>query len=109
MNQIRFKVTSDSMEPVIKIDHELDIVSDLSELQVFDIILFVRTEKLFVHFVWRNQILYNKTVITRSLKNIYFDEEPVPFNQIVGRVTNFKLSFFYKIKIFFLSFIRGKL
>lgn len=109
MAQIKFKVISDSMHPLIKIDNELHFVSDLKGLSVLDIVLFKREENLVVHFVWRNQINFNSTVITRSLKNPFVDEVPVEKPMILGRVTNFKIGFFLALKLFVLNILKGTL
>lgn len=109
MPQIKFKVISDSMYPLIKIGDELHFVSDLKGLNVLDIVLFKREEKLVVHFVWRNQIKFNSTVITRSLKNPFTDEAPVHKTLIVGQVTNFRIGFFLSLRIFIINILRGTL
>ena len=100
-NFIFFKVVSDSMHPLIKINDKLIFESvPFEQLKIFDIVIFKRRENLTVHFIWRNQIKYNQTIITRSLKNIYCDEEPVLLTEILGRVTNFKLSNLSRFIIF---------
>lgn len=98
MKNIKYKVVSDSMHPLIKINDELQVTSNKGDLRPFDIILFKRENRLIVHFIWRNQIKYNQTVITRSLKAEYNDEAPVHLSEIIGRIENYKFSFFQKIK-----------
>lgn len=95
------------MAPIIQIGDTLEIVSKLDSIKTFDIILFKRNGHLVVHFVWRNQIKYNSTLITRSLENFFEDEEPIEIKSVVGLVTNFKISRFLKIKIFFLNILKG--
>lgn len=108
-NLIFFKVASDSMYPLIKINDKLVFESvAVDQLKIFDIIIFKRHEKLVVHFIWRNQIRHNQTIITRCLKNIYLDEEPILATEILGRVTNFKLSKFSQFIIFLKTLIYGK-
>ena len=102
---IAFKVVSDSMTPLIKISDSLKVVSENKNYKIFDIIVFKRSSDLVVHYVWRNQIEFNQTVITRSLKNIYSDEEPIHKNEIIGQVTNFEIGPLLKYKILFLCFI----
>ena len=104
-----FKVVSDSMSPLIKINDTLNITDQLMNYNTFDIIIFKRSTKLVVHYIWRNQIEFNQTVITRSLKNIYYDEEPVKKNEIVGLVTNFKIRPLLKFKLLALCYIRGSI
>lgn len=102
---ITFKVVSDSMSPLIKINEFLKISNENKDYRPFDIIIFKRSSKLVVHYIWRNQIAFNQTVITRSLKKIYFDEEPVHQNDIIGLVTNFKIGPLLKYKILIFCFI----
>lgn len=106
---IKFKVVSDSMYPIIRIGDELLTEPVSAPLDTFDIILFKRYNKLVVHYVWRNQKNFNNTVVTRSLNNIYVDEEPVSYLEILGKVSNYKISFFKKIKIKLLCILRGQL
>lgn len=73
----------------------------------FDIVLFKRSANLVVHYVWRNQIEANNTLITRSLADIYSDEEPVTKDEIVGKVTNFNFGPLLKIKIVTLCLMTG--
>lgn len=109
MSQIKFKVISDSMHPLIKIDDELQLVPDLNGLKVLDIVLFKREKNLVVHFVWRNQLNFNSTVITRCLKNPYVDETPVDKSLILGRVSNFRIGFYLKLKLVILNILKGTL
>ena len=106
---LKFKVISDSMAPVININDELKIDSNWDKLSPLDIILFNRDKCLVVHFIWRNQLHLNSTLITRSLKNFYNDEPPVDVTSVIGRVTNFNIPFYLKVKIVFLNFIFGNL
>lgn len=105
---MNLKVVSDSMAPLIKINESLSLTDHQQLLNTFDIIVFRRSGNYVVHYVWRNQISFNHTVITRSLKNIFTDEEPVRQTEILGRVTNFKISTFLKIKILVLCLLTGK-
>lgn len=106
---IKLKVVSDSMHPIIRIGDELSTENITADLNTFDIILFKRHDKLVVHYVWRNQKDFNNTVITRSLQNIYHDEEPVSYEDLLGKISNYKLSSYIKIKILCLCFLRGRL
>lgn len=106
---IHFKVISDSMTPVIPIGSLLNITTDLSNIKTFDIILFKKSTYLVVHFVWKNQMNYNGTIITRSLKQFSLDEEPVSKDQIIGQVTNFSISNLVKFKIYFINLLKRKL
>ena len=96
---LKFRVVSDSMSPLIKIHDELSVLKK-DNYSTFDIILFKRNDKLIVHYVWRNQLAHNNTVITRSLKNIFVDEEPVSLDEILGLVINFKIGFLTRLIIY---------
>lgn len=106
---LKFKVISDSMLPLIPIGAELSFIEKSTGLNTFDIILFRRDEKLVVHYIWRNQYELNKSFITRSLKNIYKDEYPIEYSEILGQVRNFKIPLFTKIKILLLCLVKGEL
>lgn len=95
------------MHPVIKIGDELNIDGRQSAYKTFDIVLFKRSANLIVHYVWRNQMAANSTLITRSLDDIYSDEEPVAKNEVVGKVTNFSLGPVLKLKIIVLCILTG--
>ena len=105
---VKFKVVTDSMAPLISIGDEL-LYKKSNTYHTFDIILFARHSKLVTHFVWRNQLDFNKSIITRSLKDFYTDEEPVLESEILGVVENFKISIFTRIKIIYLCWINKKL
>lgn len=98
-NKIEIKIISDSMEPFLKIEEKIYTIPVTKDFEVFDLIVFWRDGKLICHFVWRNQISFNKTVVTRSFKNIYLDEKPVESRYILGFISNKKISFFTKIVI----------
>lgn len=106
---LNFKVASDSMMPLIKIDGLLTVVKKTENYKIFDIIIFKRSSKLIVHYIWRNQVEFNQTIITRSLKNIYVDEEPVHKNEIIGVVENYRIGLISKIRIIIFCFIRRAL
>ena len=103
-----FKVVSGSMHPLIKIGDTLTIDGQQLAYKTFDIVLFKRSANLVVHYVWRNQLEINNTLITRSLDDIYTDEEPVSKNEIVGKVTNFSFGVPLKAKIVILCILTGK-
>jgi len=106
---IAYKVVSDSMSPIIKVGDELSVLPLNNNIKRFDILLFKRNSTLVVHYVWKNQITFNKSFITRSLKNIYLDEEPVELEQIIGSVQNFKINSWLKFKVILFCFLRGSL
>jgi len=105
---LKFRVVSDSMAPLIKVGDELTFEKK-SAYNIFDIILFKRKDELFVHFVWRDQSSFNNTLITRSLKNYLADEEPVSIGEVLGTVAEFKIPAATKIKIYLNCLVRSKL
>lgn len=99
MTNLKFKVVSDSMTPLIPIGAELDLekISDVAELKKFDIVVFVQSNQLTCHYIWHINHHFDKgTIFTRALKD---DKEDLPFEykMIVGRVKNFRLSFFTRL------------
>ena len=104
---LNLTVVSDSMMPVISINTQLEISEKTKALQTFDIIVFTRHGRLVAHYVWKNQYHFNKTIITRSLKSIYNDEEPVGYSEIAGVVTNCKIGFLQRCKIRLLCLLNG--
>ena len=106
---IEYKVVSDSMIPAINIGDILIVAPLNFNIRRFDILLFKRNATLVVHYVWKNQTSFNNSIVTRSLKNIYWDEEPVEISQILGSVQNYKINSWIKFKILFLCFITGSL
>ena len=106
---VEFRVVSDSMTPLIKIQDTLTVDRVAGDLRTFDIIVFKRSSNLVVHYIWKDRLAFNNTLITRSLKNIYTDEEPVYKNELVGLVTNFKMNSLLKFKILILCLLKGAL
>lgn len=106
---LNFKVVSDSMHPVIKINDLLQLEPAQNSLKRFDIILFKRNSVLVTHYIWKNQIAFNNSLITRSLKNIYRDEEPVNLSEIVGVVSNYQIPALVRFKVLALCFFKGAL
>lgn len=97
------------MHPLIKAGDMLTVTEQQETYEIFDVVLFKRSAKLVVHYIWRNQVKRNNTFITRSLENIYSDEEPVVKDEIVGKVTNFKIGMLLKLKIMALCILTGNL
>lgn len=104
---VKFKVVSDSMHPLIKIGQLLTLAPRKPAYKTFDMIVFRRGSNLVVHYVWRDQSARNNTVVTRSLKNIYSDEEPVGLDEIVGEVCDVRCGTFLRLKIVFQCLLTG--
>lgn len=97
--KIEIKIISNSMEPLLKIEEKISAVPVTKKIEVFDLIVFWRDGRLFCHYVWRNQISFNKTVITRSFKNLYSDEKPVESRYILAIISGKKINFCKKSSI----------
>ena len=104
-----FKVISDSMNPLIKVGDTLTVSAQQEYYRTFDVVLFKRSANLVVHYIWRDQLETNSSFITRSLKNIYFDEEPVAKDEIVGKVINYRIGMLLKLKIIILCILTGNI
>jgi signal peptidase I len=93
------RIATGSMEPLIIVGDIIKVEAvKLEQLQKFDIIVFYQHEKLICHFVWHKSRFGNQDeVITKSL--IGGEDLPIKKEFILGRVTNFQLSFFDKIKM----------
>ena len=88
-----FNIASDSMSPLIKINDKIEIVPvRTDELQLFDIIVFWQFDRLLCHFIVKTISPLN----TASLKNKV--DYPVKEELILGKVVNFKLNLFHKVK-----------
>lgn len=101
MANLKYKVVSDSMTPLIPIgaDLELEKISSLSDLKRFDIVVFVQNNQLMCHFIWHINDHFDKgVVVTRALKD---NKEDAPFHykSIVGKVKNFRMNFLTRLRV----------
>ncbi len=102
--ELKFKIATDSMYPLICIGDEIEVFPVDRDFRAFDIIVYWDGEKLMAHYVWHvnNLKIKNQTsLLTRSLKNQYENDLPIPVDNILGFVHNFKLSTFKRILITF--------
>lgn len=100
--EFKYKIASDSMEPLIPVGAEILIEAvKAEEIKRFDILLFEESSKLMCHYVWHVNKTFNKGEITT--RNLSFGEKDLPFgfDKVRGRVVNFKLGFFTKCRILF--------
>lgn len=113
-NQQYGQIQSDSMVPIIKVGDVIYISPvELQHLKPFDIIVFKDTSalingapKLICH-IYLN-IDDNNQITTCSYNNFSLDEN-FSSNNILGKVTNYKVNIFQKLKIFInLLLIRRK-
>ncbi len=101
---LQAKVVSGSMRPLIQIGDTIEFEPvEVEDLKMLDIIVYWNGEILICHYIWKidgarfNEI--GKRIITRPLVAAH-DDFPFSPDRLVGRVTNFRLSFFHKIIIF---------
>lgn len=99
---IKYRVISNSMEPLIPTGSELILEKvDSLNLKQFDIIVFEEKDMLICHYISHINKLYDRGYITT--KSLLNGLEDVPFSpeKVKGRVTNFKISTLLKLRIFF--------
>jgi signal peptidase I len=98
---LAFPIVSGSMEPLIKVGDTIIVEPSSTPLQPFDIVVFRREDKLICHYVLHLNRLPGPDglarIITRGL-NSNSEDFPVAVNEILGRVTNFKISFFMRFR-----------
>jgi signal peptidase I len=92
------KVVSDSMVPLINIGDEVIIDVGHQDLKRFDIIVFYHDGKLISHYLWRiNRIVKPILLQTRNMSGKL--DYPIEQKDYFGKVMNFKLSFWQKLRI----------
>ena len=98
--EIKYRVVSGSMEPLIQIGAELILERvKIEDIRKFDILVFKETPVYMCHYVWHVNKTFGKgDIITRDLKNGHFDDA-FGFDKVLGRVVNYKIGFFMKCKI----------
>lgn len=98
---MKYRVVSDSMMPIIPVGAELSLEKvTLLDLKRFDIVVFNEGSKYTCHYIWHiNENVDQGAIVTRNLKGDY--DDPFHIEKVLGRVTNFKLSFWLKLKLLF--------
>lgn len=99
---VNLKVITDSMYPLIKINDTVD-VKETNQFKRFDIVVFREHERLMCHYVWADSFLKKDGIITKSIKNPKQIDYTVDRKDILGKVQNYNLSLFQKIKILLLN------
>ncbi len=107
---LRFRIISDSMEPLLKVGDEIvweKTEKPFEDFKRFDLILFRQNQNLYCHFLWK--INYRQRVfVTRSYCYLWHEDLPLTQNQILGKVTNYQLSFWQKIKVLFYFLVKRR-
>ena len=100
---MHFRLVGSSMEPLIKPDTSvlIEYVDNPSSLKMFDIIAFFDSTKkrLICHYFLKHNII-NNHLNTSALNPPTGRDIPFPPQFLLGRVDNFKINSFLKIKIF---------
>ncbi len=99
---VELKVKGTSMRPLISENDIIKIEELKSELKIFDIIVFYQDQKLIVHYFWQKNKFFNnenENILTRPLNPISGYDFPIRNVEILGIVTNFRVSTFLKLKI----------
>ncbi len=104
------RIVSDSMHPLIRSGEILSISPLYKELSRFDLIIFDYYGNPFCHFFWSK--IFNGTenderIFTRSLKNPSQTDIPILPKDILGLVTNKKINWYLKIKVYLILFLRS--
>ena len=88
------------MLPVIQIGDEVIIDVGYEDIKRFDIVVIFHDGKLICHYLWRKNKLVKPILLqTRNMSGKL--DYPVEMNDYLGKVMNYKLSLWQKIKIMF--------
>jgi signal peptidase I len=104
-----FTIASGSMEPLIMTGENIVVEPINGDLKKFDIIVFYFGEKLVCHYLLHcNEIpsmKMQKTYVTRGLANGY-EDLPCENDELFGRVISHKMSYWTRMRISILDFMR---
>lgn len=103
------KVASNSMEPILKTGDIVKIYPLTQPPRIFDVVVFKNNLQLNCHFVWRNQLDFNNTLVTRSLKEPGLDEVPINMTEILGWVPDAKISLIMKFRLILWNWLTNQL
>lgn len=88
------------MTPLINVGEKIDVIQ-ADQFQLFDIIVFWQYDRMICHFVTKVDLPLN----TSSLKNHV--DYPIKKEMILGKVTNYKLTPWLKIKFLLGRIFKG--
>lgn len=108
---LKLKVASDSMSPVIKVNEliVLEPLKNLGNLKRFDIIVYAKNDSLICHYFWTPNSFQKETICTRSLKEPYYNELPVPVGSILGVVTSHRVNPIRRSFLILMNLLRASL
>jgi signal peptidase I len=95
------RIISDSMYPLILNGEILKVIQLPKKLKRFDIIVFDYHGEPYCHFFW-SKIANNDSLCTRSLKTPQKIDLPIKNLNLVGIVTNKKITSWQKFRVYFL-------
>lgn len=106
--KLEFPVATNSMEPLIEVGSIINVSKITDPLDSFDIVVYWTGEILMAHYIW-NAYNIDNTILTRSLLNPIENSEPISKKYILGIVTNYRISFMTRVKIYFKCFLSRKM
>jgi len=113
LDNFKCQIVSDSMEPVLKIGEvvraePIAAPDEVTRLKRFTLIVFKRDDRVLCHYIWRiNQQVMPGTCVTRSLKNPFHDEVPVPFNDVLGQIREKVIPTWLRVLLVLNNALRG--
>ena len=97
-SELRLRVVSASMSPLIKIGDEVIVKKvNISQLKRWDIIVFKKNKEIFVHCFWGYGRLNTDSIITRALADLSHVDQGITRDDILGIVVNFSVPLYIKI------------
>ena len=96
---VPLKIISESMEPVLTLNTNYKVASLAGDPSKFDIIVFLRDQRLVAHYIWRINTIKGVSYTTRSLQDPHKDEIPVESQDILGILVGKRLNFFRKLML----------
>lgn len=104
----KFKVVSDSMEPLIKIGDKV-VVQINGKVKRFDVVAFWGGDKLICHVLWHiNQVRNAPQMLVTCPLDGRSPDLAIRQEDLLGPVLNFKLSLWQKLKLSWLLKSKGR-
>jgi len=107
--KLNIRIVSDSMYPCLKIGDQIEVAPLTRPLKTFDIIVYLSENRFICHYVWKNQIDFDNTIVTRSIKNSNSDEIPLPFSNILGQVNERRISLLLRFTILLRNLLKNSI
>lgn len=88
----RLKILSDSMEPILKVNHEYRVeFCSFGDLKTFDIVVFLEGRKLMSHFLWFKSESFEHW-ISKSYRYPTQLDSPITEQNYLGVIRDPKIS-----------------